>query len=132
MLPIIYWLPKMHKIPFGARVIVASKNCSTKPLSDAIFKNFKWIFNTVESFYNKSFFYLGCNKFLLVQNSFPVVIKLNKINDKKRDKSILPFNFSTLYTIIPHKFFLKVLSEVINFIFKSKVRKRIGISKTSL
>ena len=30
--PIIYWLPKMDKLPIGARFIAASKNCSTKPL----------------------------------------------------------------------------------------------------
>ena len=30
-LPIMYWLPKMHKTSIGARFIIASKNCSTKP-----------------------------------------------------------------------------------------------------
>ena len=44
-LPIIYWLPKMSKAPIGAKFMVASKNCSTKPLSDVISKVFKMIFN---------------------------------------------------------------------------------------
>ena len=36
--PIMYWLPKLHKTPpIGTRFIAASKNCSTKPLSDMIF-----------------------------------------------------------------------------------------------
>ena len=61
-----------------------------------------------------------------MQNSFPIATMLNKINVKK--KSISTFHCSTLYTTILHK----VPSEVINFFFKSKVRKCIGFSKTSI
>ena len=50
----------------------------------------------------------------------------------KKPKSVSTFDFSTLHTIIPHKLLQNVLSEVINFVFKSKVRKRIGFSKTSI
>ena len=65
-----YWLLKMHKTPVGAsaRSNAASKNCSTKTLSDTISKMFKMLFNTVESFHNKSFFYSGCKKFWVVQS----------------------------------------------------------------
>ena len=44
-LPIMYWIPKMHKNPVGTRFIVASSKCSTKPLSKAVSKAFKLIFN---------------------------------------------------------------------------------------
>ena len=88
------------------------------------------LFNTVESFHNKSFFYSGWMKFWVVQNYFPIGTKLNKINIKKKAKSISTFNFSTLHTTILHKLLLKVLSEIINFVFKSNVKKRIGFSKT--
>ena len=30
----IYWLPKMHKIPSGARFIIAGGKCINKQLSD--------------------------------------------------------------------------------------------------
>ena len=86
------------------------------------------ILNTVESFHKKRFFYLGCEEFWVMQNLFPVVTILNKINVKK--KFISTFDRSTLYTTILHKLLLKVPSEVINFVFKSKVRKYIGFSKT--
>ena len=39
------------------------------------------------------------------------------------------FQFSSLYTTLPHKLLLKVLSEIISFVFKSKVKKRIGFFK---
>ena len=50
LLPIMYWLPKIHKTLLGVRFIVASYYCSTNPLPDTIFK---LIFNTVESFHKK-------------------------------------------------------------------------------
>ena len=129
LLPILYWLPKMHKTPIGARFNVASNYCSTKPLSDTTSKLFKMILNTVESFHTQSFFHSGCEKFWVVQNSFPIATKINKSNVKKKAKSVSAFEFSILSKTIPHKLLLNVLSEVINFVFKYKVRKCIGLSK---
>ena len=125
-----YWLLKIHKTPVGARFTVASYNCSTNPLSDTISENYKIIFNTVESFHKKSFFYLGWKKFWVVQHSFPIATMLNKINVKK--KSISTFECSTFYTTTLDKLLKKVLSEVISFVFKSKVSQHIGFSETSI
>ena len=121
-----YWLPKIHKTPVGARFIVASYYCSTNPLSDTISKNFKMIFNTLESAHKKVLFYLGCKKFWVVQNSFSIA---TMINVKK--KSISAFECSTFYTTTLDKLLIKMLSEVISFVFKSKVSQCIGFSKTS-
>ena len=66
-----YWLPKIHKTPVGARFIVPSYYCSTNPFSDTISKNVKMIFNTVESFHKKGFFYLGCKKLMVINYSKP-------------------------------------------------------------
>ena len=42
------------------------------------------------------------------------------------------YNIQPSDTAIPHKLLLKVLLKVINFTFKSKDRKHIGFSKTSI
>ena len=124
-----YWLSKMHKTPIGARFIVDSNYCSMKPLSDTTSKHFKMISNTIEGFHIQSFFHSGCEKFWVAQNSFPITTKLNKINIKKKAKSFSAFELGILSPTIPHKLLLKARSEVINFVFKSKVSKRIGFSK---
>ena len=131
-LPIMYWLPKMHKTPVGARFIVASKNCSTKPLSNVVSKVFKMLFSHVQSFHKRSHFYSSFKKFWVVQNSFPIIDKLNTINTRKKAQTISTFDFSTLYTTIPHNLLAKVLFEIVQFVFKSKVRSRLGFSNTSI
>ena len=67
-LPIIYWMPKMHKNPLGARFIVASSKCSTKPLSKNISYIFKLIFEQVQNFHLKSKSYCNINCFWVVKN----------------------------------------------------------------
>ena len=67
---------------------------------------------------------------MIVQNSFPIATMLNKINVKK--KSISTFECSTIYTPTLDKLLIKVISEVISFVLKSKVRQHIGFSKTSI
>ena len=58
--------------------------------------------------------------------------KLNKINSKKKNKSTSTFDFTTLYTTIPHNLLIKVLYEVINYVFKSKTRSLTSFLKTSV
>ena len=55
-----------------------------------------------------------------VQSSFPIVEKLTKINHKNDSKTISTFDFSTLYTIIPHNLLIKVLNKIISFVFNYK------------
>ena len=38
ILPVMYWIPKMHKTPIGHRFIVASKLCCTKKVSNAVYQ----------------------------------------------------------------------------------------------
>ena len=90
------------------------------------------MFNHVESFHRKHLFYTCFRKFWVVENSFSIGTKLNKINSKKKTKSISTFDFTTLYTTISHNLLVKVLYEVINFVFKAKTQSGIGFSNVSV
>ena len=78
------------------------------------------IFDHVKSFDRKSLFYACFKTFWFVENSLLIFTKFNKINTKKKAKSISTFDFTTLYTTIPHNLLIKVLSEATIFVFKSK------------
>ena len=130
-LPLMYWMPKLHKTPIEARFIIASRKCSTKPLSKAVSKVFKLIQSQMENFHKKSKFYNRYRKFCVVQNSDPIIKKLDKINSEKKDQNISTLNFSTLYTTLPHADLVKVLSEIIDFVFKSGRKTFISVNKFS-
>ena len=55
-LPIMYWIPKLHKNQVGSRFVIASKTCSTKPVSKSVFNVFKFIYSQIEHFHRKSKF----------------------------------------------------------------------------
>ena len=116
-LPFMYWLPKMHKIPSSSRFIVASAVCATKPLTKIVSIMFSKIFKQIQSFNSKCLFYKNYNRFWVIQNSKKLIDRLKQINSKHRARSISTFDFSTLYTKLPHKDLIKVLKELIDFVF---------------
>ena len=127
-LPGMYWIPKKHKKNTGKRFIIASKQCSTKQISSAVSNVFKLIYSQVEKFHKNAKFLSNYNKFWVLQNSNPVLDSLNRINKKQNAKSISTFDFSTLYTKLPHDKLIKELSEVIDFVFNAGNKKHIAIS----
>ena len=56
----------------------------------------------MENFHWKRKFYNKYRKFWVVQNSDPVIKKLDKINSNKKARNISTFDFRTMYTAPPH------------------------------
>ena len=127
-LPSMHWIPKMHKTPIGARYIIASKRCSTKSTASAVSKAFRLIAYQMKNFHDKSKFYTNYHKYWIVQNISPIIEKLEEINRKKNAKIISAFDFSTLYTNIPHQLLITSLNEIIDFVFKGGNNRFIIIS----
>ena len=128
-LPAMYWTPKKYKQPTGKRFIIASKQCSTKQISTAVSIVFKLIYRQVENFHKNAKFLSNYNKFWVLQNCDPILESLNRINKKHNAKSISTFDFSTLYTKLPHDKLIKELCEVIDFVFDAGINQHIAISK---
>ena len=127
--PIMYWIPKMHKDPPGARFIIASKQCSTKKISKAVSSTFKLIYNQIENFHKKAKFLSNYNKFWVLQNTEPVLDIIKQINRKKGAKYIATYDFSTLYTKLPHDKLVKELHNLIEFAYDGGNKKYIKINK---
>ena len=51
--PCIYWLPKMHKIPSGARFIIAGKKYISKQLSKHLTSTFKLCYSQIDAYHTK-------------------------------------------------------------------------------
>ena len=128
-LPFMYWLPKMHYSPARCRFIVASSSCSTKPLSKIASSIYKHIFNQVRNFHRKSTFYKNYNRFWVIENSAPVIEKLTKLNERKRARDISTYDFSTLYTQLPHDELILNLNEIVDFAFNGGNQKKDGNRK---
>ena len=126
-----YWIPKLHN-PVGSRFIIASKNCSTKPLSKAASNVFKLIYFQIENFHREFKFLSNYNKFWVLQNVDPVTENIDIVNRKKKAKSVTPYDFSTLYTTLPHDKLIKRFCNVIDFVFEGGNRKYIYISKNNV
>ena len=76
-LPSFYWLPKLHKRPYGNRFIAASYRCTTKPLSKLLTS----CLNTIITQYcNGIYCKTGVNCFWVIDNSQQVRNTLGKIN----------------------------------------------------
>ena len=127
-LPSMYWLPKLHKNPIKSRFIIASKFCSTKPLSQAVSKIFGFIYKQVESFHTKAKFLSNYNKFWVLQNVDPILEKLKTINRRNGAKSISTYDFSTLYTTLPHKKLIERLDQIIDFVFNGGEMRHLNVS----
>ena len=61
-----------------------------------------------------------------------MIENINNINRKEKAKSIATYDFSTLYTTLPHDNLIKRLSNVISFGFEGGNRTYIFISKKNV
>ena len=129
-LPHIYWLPKLHKNPIKFRFIIAAPNCSIKPLSKVITKIFRLFYRQIETYNAKSEFYSSVKTFWVIQNNQSVIDSINKLNRRNSAKSLKTFDFSTLYTKIPHQKLLEVLNELIDFCFQGGTHEQVSINNS--
>ena len=128
-LPLMYWIPKIHKNPVGNRFIVASPKCSLKPLLKDVTCILKLFQHQIKSFHDKNRVWTGVSNFWVIQNNAPVVERIDKINKKKQAVSVRTFDFSTLYTKIPHHLLRDALFEIVDFCFKGGISHGVYVTK---
>ena len=101
-LPYIYWIPKMHKNPYKHRFIASSSKCSTKPLSILLTKLLTHIKQGLQKYCETSYSRSRVNQMWILKNSKELLEHLQSPNFN-HITSIKSFDFSTLYTNIPHQ-----------------------------
>jgi len=129
-LPFLYWIPKMHKNPSKQRYIAASHSCTTKPLSKMITFCLKLIQRTHTNHCKTIVKNNGYNRMWIVENSVEVI---QKIIETKQEpfRNVRTYDFSTLYTSIPHRKLKDQIAWVISECFNDESRKFIRIERNS-
>ena len=120
---------KLHKNPVKFHFIIASKQCTVKKLSKNISSIFKLFSDQIDSYNKKTHYFSGIKSYWVIQNRDPVLEVVKKSIARKSAKSVSSFDFSTLYTKIPHDKLVTVLCKIIDFVFKGGIRKKIAINR---
>ena len=116
-----YLLPKLHKRPYKARFVANSSSCITSELSKLLTSCLTLIKAKVikysETVYERS----GKNMFWRIKNSGEVLNKLKDIGYQATNLST--YDFSTLYTTLPHNLIKEKLLDLIERTFYKKEGK---------
>ena len=118
-LPYLYWTPKLHKSPVKHCFIAGSSKCTTKQLSSLLTKILPVIKTGLEKYCSIKTSQTGVNNMWILKNSTKLLSSLGHLG-VHRATSIQTFDFSTLYTSIPHDLLKSRMNNIINNAFKHK------------
>lgn len=110
-----YWIPKLHKSPYKARFIANSTSCTTTNISVLLTSCLTKIKEHWERYCDKTFQNSGINLFWSIKNSDAVLDKLQ--SKRNLVSTISTYDFSTLYTTLPHNLIKDKLCKLIEKTF---------------
>ena len=115
--PTMYWLPKLHKRPYKQRFISNSCSSTTTILSKLLTSCLATIKEQTVKLSEKVFERSQKNIFWSIKNSNDVLQRLKTLNNQAR--SISCYDFSTLYTSLPHNLIIEKITDLIQKTFNS-------------
>ena len=118
-LPCLYWTPKLHKSPCKHWFIAGSSKCTTKYLSCLLTKVLSTIKDGLVRYSNTKTSHNGVNNMWILKNSTSLLSSLDQL-DVHRATSVETFDFSTLYTSIPHDLLKSRISNLVYNAFRKK------------
>ena len=118
-LPYLYWTPKLHKSPYKHRFIAGSSKCTTKDLSCLLTKLLSTIKDGLVRYCNTKTSRNGVNNMWILKNSTSLLSSLDQL-DVCTAKSVQTFDFSMLYTSIPHDLLKSRISNLVHNTFRKK------------
>jgi hypothetical protein len=119
-LPFLYYMPKFHKQPVGARFIAAASRCTTARLSKVISSMLMSVLRVLRELDNKMLAKSGIRRFFVVDTFEEVSEFLTKW---RRDETLASTgiqsgDFSTMYTAIPHEDLFEKIGKVLIIAFR--------------
>jgi hypothetical protein len=123
-LPSLYWIPNLHKCPFKQRNIAGSAKCSPKPLSKLLTCILSAVKTGCQSYCDTSYSRGGVNQMWILKNSKDLLEYYIQSRSLSSCNSITTFDFSILYTTIPHSKLKNKLRELVQLCFIKKNGQR--------
>ena len=114
-LPTLYWLPKLHKRPYKTHFIANSSSCTTTELSilfsSCLTANKSHVIKYCTTVYERN-----------TKKYYGLLTNLGEILNKLKSRGFLAsglstYDFSTLYTTLPHSLIKEKLTEIIEQTF---------------
>ena len=118
-LPYLYCTPKLHNSPVKHRFIAGSSKCTTKQLSSLLTKLLTVIKTGLEKYCGIKTSHTEVNNMWILKNSKNLLSFLSQLG-VHRATSIQTFDFSILYTSIPHDLLKSSMHSIINNAFNYK------------
>ena len=122
-LPFLYGTTKMHKDPTQFRFITSARNTSLQQLSQAVGLCLKGCLKVAKNYSNYSNKFHQRNDFYVIDNNSSVLEFMFENNLISSNKSISTFDFSTLFTKIPHDKLKDNLTKFVDRIFEIKKKQ---------
>ena len=116
-LPCLYWTPKFHKVPFKYRFIAGSSKGTTKDLSCLLTEALTTVKDGLIGYNNTKTSRNGVNSMWIVKNFTSLFSSLDQL-DVRTATSVQTYDFSTLYTSIPHSLLKSRITTLIHNSFK--------------
>lgn len=115
-----YWTAKMHKVITAMRFLAASHRCFTKGLSKKLTGLLKGVLKVVRLISSLRKRDTGADHCWIIENSKPVLDRIQQINARGDFQTLDIFDFKDLYTKIPHPDLKQQLRFVISLAFDSE------------
>ena len=119
-LPFIYSTIKQHKNPVSNRFIVSGRKCTTKTLSRRLLKVFQLVAKTMQTHSKYKCNFSNTKAFWVIKNAEDIRTDITNLNNKGKGSSVYSFDFSRLYTNIPHDLLRENIKFAVEEAFKVK------------
>ena len=128
-LPYFHWLPKLHKRPYGSRFIAASSSCSTTIISKILTACLSLVKQRQQRYYDAMYRNSGIQSYWLIKNSDEVSQVVSDVNRRGPVTSIRTYDFSTLYTNLPHSELKERIPRLVQESFEGLNMKFISVDR---
>ena len=129
-LPFLYWTSKLHKNPSSFRHITSGRDTVLSSLSEKVGLCLQALLKCDKTHSKYLHKYHNYNDYFVVDNRDPIIeymILANGLNHP--NKSVRTYDFTSLYTKIPHRKLKRNMKRFIRKVFAIKKKKYLNVSK---